>query len=339
MKKEGNKKSWKVTEKDIKIIRILKNNPEGLRAKTISKLSGISPNSSLYYHLNKLMESNFIENIFPIWKIPRNQASSLKLGKLLSSDKIQLHKFSFVLKLIDKPIWWEKRSNKLLKLKEFHIKPDVDWGNNKYQQISKDSFLIHIFKNTIVFINQKEYYGSDTYDCFISALEDTLNMYNFLEQRFNFKFFKDGIPQFSVKSSHYVKLRDAFAKRYKKEKKRFKLMINNELRAWIDLSDPFGTEFGHKDYNVEDGSRYDKIMEDILNNNPPVLSEIDNQNKFLLDNLNKLTESHITTQNQMGEYAEHLNSHKDAIIKLGKGIEEHNKSIKELTKLIKKLRS
>jgi len=253
-------KSGKVTENSIAIIRILRQNPEGVRTRTINKLTAI-PTRTIYNILRKLRNQNLVINIFPIWKLSKTLSS--KMAKLLKRDNIQAHKFSFILRLIDKPSWWEKRQNRLIRLKEFQFKK-VTWGRNPYEILSKNQFLIQTFSNSIVFINQKQYYGQDSYECFIQSLEDTLEMLRFIEERFRFKFYHDGIPQFSVRSQHYIKLRDVIAKKCKKLKKLFELTIDGRLRAWIDLSEPFGIEFGHKNFAVEDTRKYKNFVSDII---------------------------------------------------------------------------
>ena len=191
-------KILKINDKDKSILRILNENPEGLRADTIMKLSNLS-SRTLYNRFSKLKELKLIEHIYPIWRLCQNQVSSSKMAKLINSDKdIQSHKFSFHLKLIRKPKWWDKRENRLLKLKEynFNIKKDVTWNNCHYEQIVKDDFLIHCFPSAIYFINQKKYYADDPYIALEKALEDTMNILNFMEEKFRFKFFLNEAPQF-----------------------------------------------------------------------------------------------------------------------------------------------
>ena len=177
--------SYKINKKDKLILKELLENPSGMRAITLKKLTNIKE-KTLYNHLQKLKKEKLIENIFPIWRLCQNQIPSSKVAELLQSSKIiQGHKFSFKLDLIRKPNWWEKRGNRLIKLKEyqFKINKEVKWGNNPYQQLKKDNFLIHIFKNSIFFINQKKYFGDDPYLCFQEALLDTLEALRYLEER------------------------------------------------------------------------------------------------------------------------------------------------------------
>ena len=334
-RKNGKLKTGKSTVnlklKDIKILKILRDNPEGLRVRTMQKLTLLTERT-IYNHLQKLEKAGLISNIYPIWKFAKNQALSLKLAKLLSSDTIEAHKFSFILKLIDKPTWWEKRENKLMKLKEFHFRP-TKWGNNPYQTLAKDCFLVQTFSNSIVIINQKEYFGRDSYECFIQALEDTLEIYRFIEERFDFRFFKDGIPQFSIRSQHYVKLRDEIAKRCKKSGNMLRVLIQGRLRAWVDLSEPFGLETGHKNYAVEDNKRYSNFVSDILDKDPPKMSEMADKQEFITTSL--IEQSRIMSgiqKNQM-VFDANMKSHTGAVQELALGVQEFRQEIRKTRNL------
>jgi len=319
--KSGKLKTGKVPKNSIKIINILKEKPEGLRAETIIKLTNLKSRTA-YNNLKKLQELGFVLNIYPIWKLCQSQSNHLKLANLIESNTIQGHKFEFILRLINKPDWWEKRENRLTKLKEhqFKVAKEVNWGNNPYEQIINDTFLIHTFKNAIYFINKKTYYEQDSYEAFKLALEDTLEVLRFMEERFKFKFFNDGIPQFSVRSNHFVRLKDSLAEHCKKTGDLMRVEINNEPRAWIDLSQPFGTEFGSKDYAVQDASWYNNFIKDGLIHNPPTNSQ-------LATHIDKLTL--ISTQDMVKreEYSKDIVEHKKAITIL-------SKSIKQLTKVV-----
>lgn len=287
-KKLAQKKSGKLTKKDIKLLQILKSNPEGLRVTTISNLLKLAIRTA-YNRLYKLEKLNLVANITPIWKLCHFHTKGIKLAELLRSKEVQTHKFSFILKLIDKPHWWEKRDNKLLKLKEFQFK-NIQPKQYNYIQLKKDQFLIHTFPNSIFFINQRNYLGITSYGCLEEAILDTLDMLTFIEERFNFKFFKDGIPQFSIRTNHYVKLRDEVAKICRKKKSLFRIEINGELRALIDLSEPFGREFVNKDYGVEDVEKIRIHTKDLMEKNPPVNSELDESIKELDSKLVLLSE-------------------------------------------------
>lgn len=265
------------SEKQLKILRVLNDYKDGIQMKILSEISGY-PRRNLYNILYKFKEHGIVEKDGYFWKLCNIQGDPLKLHSchsLLTKDySIQAHNISFILKLVDKPFWWEKRHNYLLKLKEIQFKKSVSWGNNPYEMLKKGNFLIQVFATSIVFFNRKRYYGQDAYSCFIQALEDTLDLYDWLERRLNFKFFKEGTPQFQVRTHHYVKLRDIIAEKCKKAHHGFEITINGHLRAWVDMSEPLGFETGHKDYGVEDMSEYHRHVKDILSNSPPTNSEL-----------------------------------------------------------------
>src|SRR3989304_5515026 len=268
----GTIKSGTINSKQHKILVILKENPEGLRVNSLIKFSGI-PRRTLYRYLDQFKDKKLVENIWPIWRLCQNQGDPLKMAQLRISE-VQLHDVSFILKLINKPSWWDKRNNTLMKLSGFNFNKEIPWGNNKYHVLSRDNFIIQVFSNSIVLFNKKHYYGKDSYDCFIQALDDTLKVYNLLEERFNFRFFNDGIPQMTVRSQHFTKLNDAIADHCKKIGKMLSVEIDGKLRAWIDQSEPFGIEMGHRNYGMGDNKEYVDFVRDILANNPPKPSEM-----------------------------------------------------------------
>lgn len=312
----------KLSSKDKLILSILRDNPEGLRVLTIQKLLNL-PSKTLYRHLNKLKELEILEKISIIWKICHFQATPLNMTKLLKNDNIQIHDISFVVQLIRIPNWWEKRQNNLRRLKEYQFKKNVDWGNNPYTQLIKDHFLIHCFKNSIVFINKKKYLGKDPYECFIESLNDFLESFRYFEERTRFKFFLDEVPQVSVKSNHIVKLRDYLSKRCEKKGDKFQVIINDEKRVLVDMSDPKGTEFVNKDYAPEDTQRYGVFVEDVIKNNPPTNSQLATH-----------IQSVVANQNY---HAENMKSHVNATKDLSQATKTLNKNLEKQTELFEKM--
>jgi len=255
---------------DQHILKLLYENPEGLRMKTINALLP-SKRRTLYYHLNKLKKLSLIINIFPIWKI---KASCRNLAHLLKGNNIQSHKFSFVVNLIRKPYWWDNRHNKLLKLKDHHFK-NVTWGRVKYTQLDRDDYIIQAFPNSIVIINRKQYWGSTPYDCLIDSLNDVLDLISFIEELYKIQLTLDGVPHMNIKSHHYVDINHALALKCKKDKKGFMVEINNEKRVWVDFSIPFGLEYGHKDHATEDYKKLNPFFTDILEmDQAPLMSDL-----------------------------------------------------------------
>jgi hypothetical protein len=146
-------------------------------------------------------------------------------------------------------------------LKGFDFGGKVDWSNNNYTQLKSNQFLIHLFPDTIFFINQKKYFNSDPYLALQEAIEDTIDCLHRLEESIKFKLFLDEVPQFQIKTNHYVKLKDEIANQCKKDHNMLRVEIEGKLRAWVDMSQPFGLETGNKDYGVEDMNKYKKVVE------------------------------------------------------------------------------
>ena len=141
--------------KDKKILKILNENPEGLRVRTIKKYLDLKE-KTIYNHLSKLKKQGFVKNLYPIWKIWQGLDVPQKMANLLDSSE-QGHKMVWILPLIKKPDWWDKRKDRLMKLKEWHFKQEVTANNNIYQQISNDYMQIQTYKNSIYFICKKKY--------------------------------------------------------------------------------------------------------------------------------------------------------------------------------------
>src|SRR3972149_862140 len=113
------KRVWNPSDNDKKILGILYENREGLRAKSINKWLGFK-SSHIYKRLNILKDKGIVYNEFPVWKIANGQVDFCR--NLLSSDKIfELHNIGYVIKLINIPKWWnpkgKKMRNRLMKLR------------------------------------------------------------------------------------------------------------------------------------------------------------------------------------------------------------------------------
>ena len=183
--------------------------------------------------------------------------------------------------------------------------------------------MIHCFKGSIIFINQKKYYGNDPYDCFIEGMSDFLEALRYFEERIKFKLFLDEVPQISVRSNHIVQIGHEIAKRCVKRGEDYEIVINGERRGWVDLSDPKGFEAGHKDYALEDTRRSKYFIEDLIVNNPPTASQ-------LAVNLKETSNQIKKNAGQLEYYAENQVTH----VKLMKNID---KNLKKQTDIFNKI--
>jgi len=326
MAKKKEAKLGTLSNKDIHILKLLKENSEGLRAKTLEKLTDLK-GRTLYNHLFKLKEKGFIINIFPIWRLCQNQMSrELWQSILLSDKKQQGHKFSFVLPLIRKPDWWNKRRDRLMKLKEWHYKKDVTWGNNPYQQIKKDDMQIQTYKNAIYFINQKTYFSDNPYLIFNQAKDDVLEAIRFLEEKFRFKFIAEGNLHLTVITNHYVNIKDALSKHCKEINKKFKIKTKEGYNLWVDFSEPLGTESD----NPEIMRLFTRELKDrITHPEVPVSSniwEITSQNTLAIRDLTNITQnlykSQSLTTSHLNRFGEQLDLHLNVLNRIGKGIDK-----------------
>lgn len=323
---------------DKDVLKELLDNPSGLRANTIIKLVG-KPRRTVYNSLNRLKALDLAQNVYPIWKLAQSQSEPQKLAKLLKSNKIQLHDFSFVIRLIRKPDWWERRKNRLMKIKEFQVRP-IKWGNNPYTQMIKNTFLIQMFSNSMIFINQKNYWGEDPYDCFIQATKDFLDTLNYLEQRLRFKFFLDGIPQVSVRTQHNVKLDDIIANRCKKTGDQFEVNIDGTLRLLVDKSNPYGLEGVSKNHSPEDIKSEQRVHADILTHPetpmPSKVYELTAKNTEQLNQMIQVVKDNQISNKKVNQVIDKLEAQITSHLKLIQEYREENikyrKSLKEPTK-------
>lgn len=319
MKKVQKKKSSKslqwwelvirsLSKKEIDILNILIQNEPGLRAKTISNLTKIRTRN-LYKKLNKLKEKKIITSIFPSWKLTNEyfalfQGKSLNSSKLLKSNKpIEIHDFTFVIRLIKKPDWWERRNNRL---KKYGFR-NIVWGNNTYNQKEIKKYVLQFFSNSIIIMLKDRYYGNDPYECFVQATDDLLKIYKDIEKEYKFRFFEDGIPQLSIRSHHYVKLRDSIAQNCKETGNKFEININGITRLWVDMSEPLGMEAGSRNHAPEDMRQYKKYVTDFVINNPPTNTELSHNIQGIPKKLTEINQNQLFLTKSIKGMAEQNN--------------------------------
>ena len=308
------KRVCKLNNNDRKILEVLHTNPEGLRVKTIIKLTELKQRV-VYKRLNLLRDMSLVENINPIWKIVHGL--SMKCSKLLKDSNIfELHNMSYVVKLIKKPDWWSKRKNYLIKLKEWQFK-NVNFGNNgssTYQQLINENFVIQCYPESLIIMARKRYYSNNPYETSIKALSDILDLLDWFCERFRFKFWCNQIPHLEVRNNDFNRLDDAIANQVKKSKGKFLVKIDERRSVWVDMSEPFG-----KEANYPGGQeKMEKITKDYLTKEVLLPSEIQ---RLVGENARS-----------MSFYAENMRSHIEVIKLLGKSVKELQKEIRNLKK-------
>jgi len=284
-------------KKDGKILEVLKDYPEGIRKQTIVKLTGFK-SRTCYNHLEKLKKLKVLENIQPIWKIWHNSGTQEILAHLLNSDKnTEGHRIWWILPLVKKPDWWDKRKERLMRLKGWAFKSEVTANNNIYQQIENDYIEIQTFKNSIYFICKNKYYGKTDFEIFNKAKDDVLDAIKYLEERFRFKFLAENEFHLTLVDNHYVTMKETLAEHYYNQGRMFKIQTKEGYELWIDLSDPKGLEGN----NIETKRRYLEVVKDYAENpNLPLPSELSlSVNKIVNDflpiipELEKQIKSHL----------------------------------------------
>ena len=308
------KKVCNLNDNDRKILRELINNPEGLRVKTILKLT-ILKQSVVYKRLNLLRDMDLLENIYPLWKIVNGQYP--KCEKLLNDDNIfELHNISYVVKLLKKPDWWPKRKNYLIRLKEWQFK-EVNFGkngSNPYHQIINENFVIQCYAESLIIIARKRYYSNNPYDTAIKALSDILDILEWFCERFRFDFWYNGVPHLEIRNNDFNRMNDVIANKIKEEKGKFLIELDKRRKVWVDMSEPF-----RKEANYPSGQeKLEKITKDYLTKEVLLPSEI----------------QQLVGQNakNMEFFGENLRSHVNAIKILGQEVRGLSRGVKGLRK-------
>lgn len=101
-----------LSDKDKLILIQLKQNPEGLRIEAIRKLTNI-PKRTIYRILNEFEEKKVVINEYPVWK-PNNGQSDFWQSLSEKGNIFELHNLGYVIELINKPEWWNRRKSRLI---------------------------------------------------------------------------------------------------------------------------------------------------------------------------------------------------------------------------------
>ena len=307
-----------MSNNDKSILKFLLDNPEGLRVKTIIKLTNLKQRT-VYKRLNILRNKKLLENIFPIWKIINGQSNFVQT--LLHNNNIfELHNLSYVVKLIKTPDWWHKRKNYLIRLKEWQFK-QVNFGkqsSNPYQQLINENFVIQCYPESIIIISRKRYYSDNPYKTIQKAISDVLDLLEWLCERFKFDFFNNGIPHIQIRNNDFNRINDAIANQVKKSKDKFLIEIDKRRKVWVDKSEPFGKEANYP----EAQEKLEKITRDYLTKDSLLPSEVATNMVMMSNNLNKI----VTIQTM----------HSQNIVKHQKVLDEMLKTLKKIQKVMTK---
>lgn len=328
--KSGKLKSGKSTilvkEKDKEVLLQLKQNPEGLRVTTLVKLTNL-PSKTIYNILNKYEKRKLILNQYPIWKIS-NGGSDFWQTLPNNSNIFELHNLGYVVKLINKPDWWNNRKPVLRRLKEWQFSNHNFGKNNSnpYQQIINEDFVIQTYPESLIIIHRKRFYSDSPYTIIQEGILKTLEIIKYLEQKFRFNFFPSEIPCVELRANDYNRLKDYMAEKCKKEGTKF--LVETEVgKCWVDYSEPFGKEANTPDIQ----ETLEKHTKDLILNKPLLNSELQSlatKSALNIDNLS----------NQMKYYGENMVSHVKAVQQLGNNTEANSKSTELLADVVLQLK-
>ncbi len=313
MKNRCKAKKCKLPAKSIEILRILYKNEPGLLVQTISSLTRIKQRTA-YSNLRKLEKAKLVEHVYPVWKVRKSIGQSPEIARLLENKPLEAHAFSFVMRLVRKPQWWDKRGQWLKRYISKDVKKMKLSKRNNYYQFRQSKYLIQAFNDSIIFMPQEDYLGVDAYDCYIQAVKEFIKYYEDMETNLRFRFFLDDVPQVTLRGQNYNYLRDIIAKKCKKSGKGFEILIEGKRVLWVDFSEPLGVESD----NPESIEHYVGYIEDIMKNKPPKLSEL---TEALVQTAKSVKDANSSLTNFMKAwdyYAENMKEHVD-ILKEVKG--------------------
>ena len=258
-----------INEKERDLLLCIRENPEGLRVTTIKKLTNL-PTRTIYNILEKYSEKKILENIYPLWK-PVNGLSDFWQTLSRGNNIFELHNPSYVLKLMKTPDWWKTRKARLMKLRgwEFSNHNFGKNNSNPFQQIINESYIIQTYSQSIIIIHRKDYFSENPYELAIQEIEKTIELINFLEERFRFKFFPEGIPNVEIRTNHFNRLKDYLAEKCKSDGRRF-LVKTKVGDVWVDYSEPFGKEASTPDLQ----DTLERVTKDHAENKPKLNSEL-----------------------------------------------------------------
>lgn len=318
-KVKSGKSSYILSEKDRIILLQLKQNPEGLRVDTLHKLTNL-PTRTIYRILNKFCDKGLILNLYPVWK-PSNGGSDFWQTLSESKNIFELHNLGYVVKLVNKPEWWNKRKSRLMRLKEWQFSKQNFGKNasNPYQQIMNEDFVIQTYPESIIIIHRKRYYSDEPFNIIQEGIIKTLEILRFLEQRFKFNFFPSGVPCVELRANDFNRIKDFLAEKCKKNGTRF-LVETSVGNCWVDYSEPFGKEANTPDIQVT----LEKVTKDFITKKPMLNSEL----QLMVQRV---------TENQL-VFADNMSSHIEAIKTLGNEVKRFNTAIDKLIEEVENLK-
>ena len=243
------------------------------------------------------------------------------MESLLKSKKIfELHNPSYVVRFLEVPKWWNPKGSqlkrKLMLIKNYQFQPVKDFGKNNsnpFIQLKNDRYIIQIYPESVIIIHRKRYYAEDPYDVAIEFMNDFYNLWAWFEDRMKFKFFKEGIPQMTLRGHDYNRINDFMGKYIlKKTKHRVLIEIGDGRKVWYDLSDPKGRETNTPELQaILEKDVLDKVLnKPMLNSELQLaLSETAKQIKGIADNqliFDKNMQSHLEVLGKLGTAVDKL---------------------------------
>lgn len=242
-------------------------------------------------------------------KVTKNQVH-INLNKRGHAFNFKIF-FSNEINFLDNPQVKTEYKQKKLKLLKF--------GSFK---LKRDNTTVWINKGSITAYSSNSYYSGNALHSKFRFLQDADTLAQYLKDRFNFK----GIYGIEVFREHYGLIFNKFAQwLLKKGKKMYVRNEKNKAILWVDAS-------RKDDINLKEFEGTNAIE---INNADTFFNSHEKQNwkvdaDFTLKAIGGLTQATAQNTKNLDSYAQHLSAHVESIKKLGAGVEELTKIVKEL---------
>jgi hypothetical protein len=309
---------------------------QGVRPSKICSRLSISK-QALNYYLATLKSSGFIQKVgYGVWEILKDfEVKEVKKSVVIGTnsrggiftslkpDQVRGHAFLFKLKLPENLRNWERREEIFTK-QGIEFKPYFVGGVKRGQQIKFKDKVVQLTDGSIIIQVAESYVSETAKEAKSSAVYDFLSVVKSLEGYLGAAFTVKGNYQFKVSRQHYALIKNALAKQYDKEGK--KLEVYNTNGLWFIIDNSFNLHEAETVHPVTaDGDN--KKVQDFFNG-VKALEGFTPQ--FVVNSIGQSVQQNIQLSQNLEQYAIHLKAHVESVQKLGVGVEELVKVVKEL---------
>jgi len=334
--KEVQKSSRIKLKKNLNLL-VFQHLAHGSRPSKICGSLGIKK-TTLQYYLSTLKKAGLIKKKgYGVWEIcgeydekkfkKSSRVASDKLKKnlnLLKPDTVRGHAFQFTLK-IPKLRNWENREQKL----KVPFKPITLGGQVRGQSILFRGRKVWLLNNSIIIYEKSSYLAETAKESKSHAINEFLNLVKGLERFLGADFSFKGNYSFKVSRQHYALVKNALAKQYDREGN--KLEVYNQQGLWFLIDNSF---------NLHEAETVHPQTSDL--DNEKVQTYFNNIKESPIESIKGFTPTFVLSslaQNaqNLGHYAQHLQSHVKSVQDLGSGVNKMSNTIEKNTELMEEM--